>query len=159
MKNLRKFIATTIREYLNESNSNINIKEYSGRDFLKFYNQKIKEINSFKYFNNSSDFSGIDNVYFFVLYIDGKIIGLAHIRKSPYIENTYWLSYLSILNGFENMGYASKLSEFIFKWFSENNIQFETSSYSETGFLKLKPLFNKLAKKYDVKFIDKETKI
>ena len=96
MKDLRKFIATTIREYLNESNSNINIKEYSGRDFLKFYNQKIKEINSFKYFDNGLDFTYIDDVYFFVLYIGDKMVGLAHIRKSPYINKTYWLSYLSI---------------------------------------------------------------
>lgn len=159
MKNLRNFIATTIREYLNENNPQINVNVYSGKDFLKFYNQKIKEINNFKYFDNNSDFSGIDNVYFFVLYIDGKMVGLAHIRKSPYIENTYWLSYLSVLSDFENMGYASKLSDFMFNWFSKNNVQFETSSYSETGFLKLKPLFNKLSKKYDVKFIDKETKI
>jgi hypothetical protein len=156
---LRKFIKTTIREYLNEQNTDYKINHYTGREFLRFYNEKIKEINSFKYFDNSSDFSGIDNVYFFVLYIDDKMVGLAHIRKSPYIENTYWLSYLSILNNFENMGYASKLSDYIFRWFSENDYQFETSSYSETGFLKLKPLFNKLSKKYDVKFLDKETKI
>lgn len=152
---MKKFILTSLNEYLN----NINIKHYSGIDFVKVYNQKIEEINNFKYFNNRSDFNEINNVYFFVLQINEKIIGLAHIRKSPYIEDTYWLSYLTILNDYENMKYASKLSEYIFQWFSKNNLQFETSSYSEKGFLKLKPLFNRLSKKYNVSFIDKNSKI
>lgn len=153
-----KFIHTIMFEYLSEQNTIHRISHYTGREFLKFYD-KIDEINNFKYFSTNSDFLYIDKVYFFALYIDDKMVGLAHIRKSPYIENTYWLSYLSILPEYENMGYASKLSEYIFKWFSDNDFQFETSSYSEKGFVKLKPLFNRLAKKYDVKFIDKETKI
>ena len=131
----------------------------TGIEFLDLYNNINLNVQVFKYFDNRIDFLEIENVYFFTLFIDGKLIGLAHIRKSPHIHNTYWLSYLSILNEYENMGYGSKLSEYIFKWFCENNLQFETSSYSEIGYLKLKPLFNKLSKKYSVQFIDKETKI
>lgn len=150
------YIKQTIRQYINESDNNIFSKIYTGRDFLALYNTKIKEINSFKYFCNSMDFNDFDNVYFFVLYNGENMVGLAHIRKSPYIDNTYWLSYLSILPKHENKGYASMLSNYIFKWYSDNGIQFETSSYSEQGLIKLKPLFNRLANKYNVSFIDKE---
>jgi GNAT superfamily N-acetyltransferase len=96
-----------------------------------------------------------DSVRFFTVKENDLVVGLAHIEKSPYAENTYWLSYLSIDPKFENKGYASILSEFIFKWFKKHNLTFETSSYSSSGFIKLKPLFNKLSKKYNVNFIDK----
>ncbi len=152
----RNKIYLRIEDYIKENSELINIKHYTGREFLSFYNTKIREINSFKYFDNGLDFTYIDDVYFFVLYIGDKMVGLAHIRKSPYINKTYWLSYLSILSKFENKGYASKLTEYIFKWFSDNELQFETSSYTEVGYLKLKPLFNKLSKLYNVKFIDKD---
>lgn len=130
------------------------IKLYSAKDFSKIYNSISSEINVFKYFYCS--FKYTDDIYFFVLCYNDKIIWLAEIERSPYKENTYWLSYLTILDKFTDMGFASKLSDFIIKWFGENNFQFETSSYSEQGFIKLKPLFNKLTKKYGVPFIDKE---
>lgn len=135
-----------------------NIRVYSGEEFSNIYNKKISHINKFDFFCNRFDFTNIEDVYFFTISIDEKIIGLAHIRKSPYEKRTYWLSYLSILEDYQNKKYASKLSDYIFKWFAENNLQFETSSYTKKG-IRLKPLFKKLSIKYNVDFIDKETLI
>jgi hypothetical protein len=137
----------------------IQLNVYTGNDFLKKFFNKINDLYQFKYFSSRGDFQNSDDVYFFTLEKENKIIGLAHIRKSPYLEKTYWLSYLSILKEFENMNYATKLSDYLFNWFSDNELQFETSSYSNEGFVKLKPLFNRLSKKYNVSFIDKETTI
>jgi GNAT superfamily N-acetyltransferase len=108
-----------------------------------------------KDYDQSDIINNLKQVYFFGLEVNDIIVALAHIRRSPYIENTYWLSYLCVDPDYEGAGYASQLSEYIFKWFRERNLQFETSSYTEDGFVKLKPLFNKLATKYGVPFIDK----
>lgn len=128
---------------------------YTGDEFREVYRKNIKSINELMYFDNTTNFYESENVNFFIVKIDNNIAGIAHIRKSPYIDNTYWLSYLSVNHEYQNRGVASKLSDFVFRWFKDNNIQFESSSYTEEGFLKLKPLFNKLAVKYDVDFIDK----
>lgn len=115
--------------------------------------QNYKDGGKFKYLS-SDDFNS-NEVRFFIIKENDLVVGLAHIRKSPYTENTWWLSYLSIDKDYQNKGYASKLTDYIFKWFNKNNLNFETSSYTEEGMIKLKPLFNKLAQKYKVKFIDK----
>lgn len=121
--------------------------------FLK-KNDEREEV--FKYFSYSDFQVEPQNVKFFTIKINDVIIGIAHIRKSKNKENTWFLSYLSIDPKHKNKGYASMLSEYMIKWFKDNNINFETSSYSEEGYIKLKPLFKKLTKKYNVQFIDKE---
>lgn len=132
---------------------NINITYYTDYDFLEIYNKNVERINKLEFFDSRHDFG--EDVVFFILEIDNKIAGISHIRKSPYIENTYWISYLSLLEEYRRYGYASKLLEYIVKWFKKNNLQLEASSYTEEGFIKLKPLLNKLTNKYNVSFIDK----
>lgn len=144
-----------IKTFESYHNDNIDINVYSGKEFYNIYNNL--DINNIDYHHPRSDFQELENVYFFTIKLDEEIIGLAHIRRSPYIENTFWLSYLSIKDKYQGEGYASKLANYIFKWYKEMGLQFETSSYSKKGLPKLKPLFNKLAKKYNVDFIDKET--
>lgn len=149
MKKYSKFITPTVTIY-----NSVNF-----RSFLNETKQ-WKTIFSIKYYH-SGDFlddaikTSVD-VRFFVLLLNDKIIGLAHIRKSPYQTNTYWLSYLSILEKYQNKGYSSILAESVFKWFSEEKMTFLNSSYSKDGFLKLKKIFNKLAIEYNVNFIDNE---
>jgi len=109
----------------------------------------------FKYFHYNDYKIESKNVKVFAIKEGDIIVGIAHIRKSSHRENTWFLSYMSIDLDFSNKGYATLLTKFMLKWFKENNITFETSSYSEEGFLKLKPLFNKMAIKYGVDFIDK----
>ena len=160
---------TTINDYkLFEAYTN-NFKIYNGNEFYKYistngpdgefdprYLMKSDGGNkAFKYYQYSDYQKEPENVYFMGLMLDNIIVALAHIFKSPYQENTYWLSYLCVDTQYEGKGYASILADNMFQWFKENNLQFETSSYTEQGFIKLKPLFNKLAIKYDVPFIDK----
>ncbi len=139
---------------------NTKIKHFTGDEFINVCGNINTD--NFKYFYPRTDFTEINNVDFFVIYSnsnDNEVVGIAHIRKNPYINNTHWLSYLSISPDYQNLGYASKLSEYIIKWFKQKDLQFETSSYSKQGFVKLKPLFNKLTNKYNVDFLDKETLI
>ena len=160
---------TTINNWkLFESYTN-NFKVYTGNEFYKYistngpngefdprYMLKNDGGNkAFKYYMYDDYKHEPENVYFLGLMVDDKLVALAHLRKSPYIENTYWLSYLCVDPLYEGKGYASILAENMFQWFKEKNLQFESSSYTEQGFIKLKPLFNKLALKYSVPFIDK----
>lgn len=110
---------------------------------------------AFKYFSYSDYKIEPNNVKFFVIKINDIVAGMAHIRKSKRKENTWFLSHLSIDPLYGSKGYASMLSDYMFKWFKDNGITFETSNYTEEGYVKLKPLFNELATKYDVEFIDK----
>jgi GNAT superfamily N-acetyltransferase len=110
---------------------------------------------AFKYFSYSDYQISPNNVKIFVIKINDIVAGMAHIRKSKNKENTWFLSHLSMDSSYTNKGYASKLSDYMFRWFKDNGITFETSSYTEEGYIKLKPLFNKLATKYGVEFIDK----
>lgn len=157
---MSNYVFTNFESFITENIDNVEIDIYTSDEFLNKYRNQLKNFSSdFKYYSkNDIDFFG-NTVYFFTITILDKVIGLAHIRKNPHIDNTYWLSYLSIAKEYENKGYASMLSRYIFKWFSDNNLQFETSSYTDSGFIKLKPLFNKLANEYSVSFIDKDTKI
>ncbi len=163
---------------INESNTNtINFKVFDKDEFYKylwrtgefdvrFKNKMDGGQKVFKYMQLDTDMRGnlntldvinnLKEVYFFGLEVNDIIVALAHIRRSPYIENTYWLSYLCVDPLYESQGYASKLSESMFKWYKEHNLQFESSSYTERGYITLKPLFNRLAKQYNVPFIDKE---
>lgn len=159
-----------------ESNTISNFKIFDADQFYKYlwrtgefdirFKNKMDGGNKrFKYMQLSDDMrkdydhpdtiNNLRQVYFFGLEVNDIIVALAHIRRSPRLEKTYWLSYLCVDPEFEGNGYASQLSEYIFKWFKEHNLQFESSSYTEDGFIKLKPLFNKLANKYSVPFIDK----
>ena len=163
---------TTIKDFkiMNENNQCTKFRIFTGDEFYQYilhngpndtfdprYLLKNDGGNKvFKYYQYSDFQQEPKNVFFFGLEYDNKLISLAHIRKNPRIENTYWLTYLCVDQIYEGKGYASILAEHIFKWYKQNNLQFESSSYTEQGYIKLKPLFNKLALKYDVKFIDKE---
>lgn len=141
----------------NEYNNNLITIDLDTLEFMQEISQdKSFTYSDFKYFSPSSDYSFIDDVRFFICKSGNEIVGVAHIRKSPYVDKQWWLSYLSIKEKSRNIGYASALSECIFKYFKDNNLIFETSSYSDDGFIKLKPLFNRLAIKYGVVFVDKD---
>lgn len=141
----------------NEHNNNLITLDLNTSDLIKeIQNDRTFKYEDFKYFSPSSDYSFRDDVRFFICKVGKEIVGIAHIRKSPYVENQWWLSYLTIKEKSRNIGYASALSMCIFKYFQDNNLIFETSSYSDDGFIKLKPLFNRLAIKYGVEFVDKD---
>lgn len=156
-------IITTINEFkliLESLNFDTNFKVFTADEFKKLYSNDPRFIlkidggkKAFKYYQYS-DYNDEPKIYFFGLEIDNVLVALGHIRQTKNI-NQYKLSYLCVDALYEGKGYASMLAENIFKWFSKNNYTFETTKYTEIGFIKLKPLFNKLAQKYNVNFIDK----
>lgn len=159
---IRKYI----RKVLSENSNSNGFRVFTADEFIKYLNRDGEYDKRFLYKRDGGhkvfkyfmyDDYRIDrrNVFFFGLVVDGIIVALAHIRKSNKSDDTYWLSYLCVDPEFEGLGYASKLADNMFQWFKEKNLTFETSSYTEQGMVKLKPLFNKLAIKYDVHFKDK----
>lgn len=157
------------KQKINESYTN-NFKIYTADEFYKYISTNGPDgefdprfllkndggKKAFKYYQYSDYQQNKDSVFFMSLMVDNIIVALAHIQKSSYQENTYWLSYLCVDPIYEGKGYATQLTDNIFQWFKDNNMTFETSRYTEDGYIKLKPLFNRLASKYNVSFIDKE---
>lgn len=166
---------TTINEYrkILESIYN-NIITYTPDEFYKYistngpdgeFDPRFLRKNDggakvFKYYQYS-DYSGYgineNNTIFFGIFENDIMVGLVRIylNDDNKEQNIWWLTYLCIDPEYSSKGYASKLADYIFKYFKDHNYTFETSSYTEEGFVKLKPLFNKLALKYGVPFIDK----
>lgn len=152
---------TTINEFKKQLDPNFIV--LSSNEFQNYINWGTDEVDLryvyksdggkkvFEYYMYD-DFLTNKNVYFLGYFIDNKIVALAHIVEKN--KNNFYLNYLCVDPIYKGKGYASLLSENIFRWFKLKNYSFETSKYTEIGFKKLKPLFNKLAKKYDVIFKD-----
>lgn len=115
----------------------------------------FKEGGAFKYFLITDLIKNPKNRFYPILKERDKIVGLSELEISPYEENVFWLKFLSVDPQYQDRGYASKLAEEIFRFVKENGATLEGSIYSKEGLLKLRPLFKKLANKFDVKFIDK----
>lgn len=111
----------------------------------------------FKYFD-LDDITQIQRTerFFPVIEVDSKIVGLAELENKPNTELIYWLKFLSIDTNSQGKGYASRLAEEIFQFAYKKGFSIETSSYSQEGFQKLKPLLQRFSNKYNVNFIDKE---
>lgn len=155
---MEKRIQTNFKSYLDKK-ENIEIKIIDGEQAVEYFKDK-KDINKgqFKYFINIDIYLyPPKNVKFFIIEKENVPISISHIRKSTDWYRIWKLSFLSVKIGEENKGYASKLADYMFKYYSKNNLIFETSPYSNEGYLKLKPLFNKLSKKYKVPFVDNGT--
>lgn len=155
---MEKRIQTNFKSYLDKK-ENIEIKILDGEQAAKYF-KDIKGINNgqFKYFINLDMYLyPPKNVKFFILEKENTPLAISHIRKSMDWYKIWKLSFLSVKAGEENKGYASKLTNYMFEYYSKNDLVFETTPYSNEGYLKLKPLFNKLSKKYKVPFVDNET--
>lgn len=115
--------------------------------------------NRFHYFANDDDLNGWNAMPFmwFTWWLDGKIVGIAKIGQYPNDgEHGASLNYIDVDSKYQHQGIATKLMTEVFKYFKEKNWTFRTSFYSEKGLKYVKPLFNKLAEKYAVDFIDRD---
>lgn len=95
-------------------------------------------------------------ILFPVVRVGDEIVGLAQLEKSPYKENCYWVSFISVDPAYQGNGYASKLIEEIFSFAKKENISLKASSYKEDGFLKLKDKLKQEAEKTGVVWEDEE---
>lgn len=96
-----------------------------------------------------------DDKFYPIIKIGDKIVGLSELLKDPFNNKNLWIQFLSIDPKEQNNGYASRLAKEIFKFAKNNNYTLETSHYTEKGFEKLKPVFERLSEEYSVDFINK----
>lgn len=163
-KKLRKFIKTTIREFLNEKINQtpkvmvLNPMELhhlvmGGRDFK---DDTIEDRIEFFNLNNITDSttSKIENSYYIVLSIDDKIIGVAKVGY--YSKSTSVIKFFSIDKEYRGGGYSRLMADALFTEAKNRNKNITTSLYTQLGKTHLQHLFNEYAKKHGVKFIDRK---
>lgn len=138
------------------NNDNINFFLYGNASLPKnetrYFNKK-----RFHYFGNDSDKHKWNAMPFmwFTWWMDGEIVAIAKIGQYPNDgENGASLNYIDVDSKYQNQSIATKLMTEVFKFFKQKNWTFRTSFYSDKGLKYAKPLFNKLAKEYEVDFID-----
>ena len=88
-----------------------------------------------------------------------EVVGLAQLEKSPYKENRYWISFISVDPTYQGKRYASKLVEEIFNFAKRENVSLQASSYKEDGWLKLKDILKREAEKTGIEWEDEENKM
>lgn len=153
-------------------NKNITVRVYESDEmFRKIYGDggapKYPHLQSnIKYFNFSQIKSPYVpkeyDSYFVVAENKESIIGIALVSQHKFSNpesNTYFISYVSVMDIYQDMGISKKISELLFRHFSERcpNEKLETSSYSIMGWDYIRHTHNELAIKYNVNFIDDET--
>ena len=89
----------------------------------------------------------------------GEIVGLGELERKPDKESAYWMTFLSVDPEYRGKGCASQLMKEVFRFAKERGFAIESSGYSPDGWKKLKPIQNRLAKEYGVRFIDSEEKM
>ena len=109
----------------------------------------------FKYFDPRDLFENIENKVYSIVKNKQEIVALGELEKSLQNSDVYWIKFLSVDPKHQGRGCASILAEEMFKFAKEKKISLESSSYTDEGQQKLKALFNKLAEKFLVNFIDK----
>jgi len=114
----------------------------------------------FKYFD-INDLTGDrkEKKFYPLIEVNNGIIALSELEEDPYKQQSFWIKFVSVDPKYRGLGYASKLVEEIVRFAKEREFSLESSSQSEEGYLKLKPLFNKLTEKYSVNYIDADKKI
>lgn len=114
---------------------------------------------AFKYFrieNLISIHKDRANFFYPVVKIDNKIVALCELEKSPYEENLYWITGVSVDPVHQGKHYGSMVLEEVFRFAKERGVALLGSQYSEEGSKKLKSVLHKLADKYAVKFKESE---
>ena len=111
---------------------------------------------SFRFFELQDIQNHKEDKFFPVIKIGEKIVGLSELLKDPFNNKNLWIQFLSIDPKEQGNKYASMLSREIFDFAKKNGYTLEASHYTEDGFIKMRPVFERLSKEYsDVSFINK----
>ena len=93
-----------------------------------------------------------ENFFYPVIKADDKIVAICELEKSPYEENLFWITGVSVDPAYQDKRYASMVLEETFRFAKEIGVVLLGSQYSEKGFIKLKSVCHRLADKYGVEF-------
>lgn len=140
-----------------ENNQNYIVTQYAANE-LKFILEREKiHLDNIPSFSNDSNKWEQKNNYF-VVWKGFQIVGLAktQIDLSDLENKILELCYIEVAPENQNQGVASILTKTIFNFCKQYKYSFKTCIYSTIGEMKLKPLFNSLAEKKEVNFIDYE---
>lgn len=113
---------------------------------------------AFKYLHHT-DLGGLGvtdtNTRFITAFKKDLMVSMCCLKYSD-VYDLWCIAFLSVDPKHQGKGYASIVADAAFKYCKEQGLVLETSSYSKDGLIKLKPLFNRLAEKYELEFVDKE---
>lgn len=110
----------------------------------------------FEYFEIKDLNSNLNDKFYPIVKVGEKIVGLSELLKDPFNNRNLWIQFLSIDPKEQNNGYATKLAKEIFEFAKKNNYSLEASRYTEKGFEKMRPVFERLSREYSgVEFINK----
>lgn len=114
----------------------------------------------FKFYANDSN--KFNKLWTYVcLWQDGEIIGLCKLGKSyedKQFGNALSIWFFEIDSKYQGQGYAKKLAELVFKYCATHKTRLSTSTYTEMGKERIAKLFDEMAQKYKVHFIDRDGK-
>ncbi len=82
------------------------------------------------------------------------VAGIAELEKSPYRDNTYWISFLSVDPEFQGNGYSKQLLEEIFEFAKREGIDLQLSTLTNDGETKLRRNLEDLAEKHSIQFVE-----
>ena len=129
--------------------------DHARKNSKKFHD--IDHGGAFRYFF-PEQLSGAHELYFPVVRMNGEIVGMAQLQKSPYRENTAWIAFISMDPKHQGMGHASALVDELFRFASQKGWDIEGSSRSEMGQQRLSHLIDRYSIKYGVKYIPSDHK-
>jgi hypothetical protein len=92
-------------------------------------------------------------------HVKDKIIGIvkcAYYKDEATHEKNYGISFFSIDMQYRNLGYSRLMADKLFHYASINGIEFNPSSYSYLGKIKLQKIMLEYASKYNVVYNDKK---
>jgi hypothetical protein len=127
------------------------VLNYSDWSDLQRLNPQAKNIKYNDYSNGFSYSSHINELIYFVLLKNNLVIGLSECRISNNKITSYFTSLLDTEQG---KGYSNLILENKINYAKSHNLKFEISSYTNSGFFKLRPNVLKHCQEKNVELIE-----
>lgn len=123
---------------------------YKGKGLPQFPNKDLKE--NIHYFSFSFDCDDYSKDVFIVCKEKNKIIGIIKVCVND--NQIDGIAYCSVHKEYKNKGISKLMSNKLFELYSNQTLK--SSGYTQNGYDYLRPRWIKLAKQYNVNFIDKD---
>lgn len=138
--------------------SKYNFRIYNKREFIKYMYEHYECFSEvcadFKYL--LTDLMPKTSKYLVTFDEETKEpVGLIQLNVNPYEDNCYWVIFCSVKPSYRNMGVASNMLKYLFKYARQEKFNLEGSSYTKMGERFVKPVIDKLKSLFtDVVFVD-----